>query len=96
MSTSNKQAYQAKLQAQLDEWSANIDALEAKARQADAQARIDLQADIDTLKTYQHQAKAKLAELKNTGDQAWQDLKQGIEQAHDNLKRALQAATDRF
>ncbi|QAB16095.1 sll1863 family stress response protein [Hydrogenovibrio thermophilus] len=96
MSTSNKQAYQAKLQAQLDEWSANIDALEAKARQADAQARIDLQAEIDTLKTYQHQAEAKLAELKTASDQAWQDLKQGIEQAHDNLKRALQTATDRF
>lgn len=96
MSTSNKQAYQQKLQAQLDEWSAEIDQLKAKAKQADADAQIDYNNEIETLKSYQAKADAKLSELKSASDDAWQDLKSGTEDAWKNLESAIKSATNRF
>lgn len=96
MSTSNKQVYQQKLQAQLDEWSADIDKLKAKARQADADAQIDYNQEIENLKAYQAQANAKLSELKSASDDAWQDLKSGTEEAWKSLQTAIKSATDRF
>lgn len=96
MSTSNKQAYQQKLQAQLDEWSAEIDRLKAKARQADANAQLNYNKEIENLKTYQAQASEKLSELKAASDEAWEDLKTGTEDAWKTLQTAIKSAADRF
>ena len=93
---SNKQAYQQKVQAQLDEWSAEIDKLRAKADKADADAQIALNREIDDLRDKKNQAREKLDELSDASEGAWEDLKTGIEAASNQLGQALRSAQSRF
>lgn len=93
---SMKEAYEKKLQAQLDEWGAEIDKLKAKADQAEADAHIEYQKQIEELQSMQATASEKLAELKASGDDAWEDLKAGAENAWSSLGDALKSAVDRF
>ena len=91
-----KEAYEKKLQAQLDEWGAEIDLLKAKADKAEADAQLDYYKQIEELRSIQEAAGEKLAKLKEASDDAWEDLKAGIESAWDSLANALTSATSRF
>lgn len=93
---SMKETYEQKLQAQLDEWGAEIDKLKAKAAKAEADAQLEYYKQIEELRSMQEAANAKLAELKAAGDDAWEDLKAGIESAWDSLGTALKSASSRF
>lgn len=91
-----KESYEKKLQAQLDEWSAEIDQLKAKADKASADAQIEYSRQVEELQARQEEAKRKLAELREAGDGAWEDLKAGAENARDALGSALESARARF
>ncbi|MGJ3260314.1 MAG: coiled coil domain-containing protein [Rhodospirillales bacterium] len=93
---SSKQAYQKKIQAQLDEWSAEIDKLRAKADRADAEAEIALNREIDNLRDKRNQARQKLDELSSAGEDAWEDIKTGVEAASNALGQAVRSAQSRF
>lgn len=92
----SKEAYQKKLQAQLDEWDAEIAKLKAKADKAEAEARIEYYRKVEELRAMQKTASSKLAELKAAGDNAWQDLKKGLDKAWDDLGKAIKTARSRF
>lgn len=91
-----KQAYEKKLQAQLDEWNAQIDVLKAKADSAEADVQLKYYKQIEELREQQAAAKVKLDELKNAGEDAWEDLKAGVESAWSSLSNSLKSATSRF
>jgi chromosome segregation ATPase len=91
-----KEAYAKKVQAQLDEWDADIKKLRARAEQAEANAQIEYQKQIETLQSKRDSVKGKLADLKRASDDAWEDLKDGLESARDSLGNALKSATARF
>lgn len=91
-----KDAYAKKVQAQLDEWDADIKKFKAKADGAGANAQLELQKQIESLSRKRNDAKDKFAELKAAGDDAWEDMKDGLESAKDSLGGALEAATSRF
>ena len=93
---SMKETYEKKLQAQLDEWGAEIYKLKAKADKAEADVQLDYYKQIEELRTMQETANEKLAELKEASDDAWDDLKAGIENAWDSLGNALKSAASRF
>jgi len=93
---SMKEAYEQKLQAQLDEWGAEIDKLKAKAESAEADAQLEHYKRIEELRSMQESAANKIAELKDAGDDAWEDLKAGIDSAWDSLGNALKSAASRF
>ena len=93
---SMKEAYEQKVQAQLDEWSAEIDKLKAKADSAEADAQLEYYKRIEELRSMQETAANKLTGLKDAGDDAWEDLKAGIESAWDSLGNALKSAASRF
>ncbi len=93
---SMKEAYEKKLQAQLDEWEAGIDKLQAKADQAEAEAKIDYYKQIEELRAMKEAAGKKLSELQATGDDAWEDLKAGVESSWASLRNAVKSATSRF
>lgn len=82
---SMKESYEKKLQAQLDEWSADIDKLKAKADKAEANVQIAYYKQVDELRSMQKAASQKLAELKGAGDDAWEELKASIEKTWDRL-----------
>ncbi|MFT6907483.1 MAG: uncharacterized coiled-coil DUF342 family protein [Oleiphilaceae bacterium] len=91
-----KEEYEQKLQAQLNEWSAEIDKLKAKADGAEADAQLEYYKKIEGLQAMQESVNNKLAELKDAGDDAWVDLKAGIDNARDSLGNALKSAASRF
>lgn len=93
---SMKEAYQKKLEAQLDEWSAEIDKLNVKADKAQADAKLEYYKQIEELRSMQEVASSKLTELKEASDDAWEDLKIGMDRAWSKLGNALKSANSRF
>lgn len=93
---SKKESYQKKLQAQLDEWSAETDKLRAKADKAGADAQLEYNKQIEELRSMQQAAIIKMAELKDANDDAWEDLRAGMDSAWNSIGNALKAATTRY
>lgn len=93
---SMKEAYEKKLQAQLDEWSAEIDKLKAKADGAEGDAQLEYYKHVEELRSMQEAANDKLSELKDAGDDGWEDLKAGLDSAWHSLGNALRSAASRF
>ena len=91
-----RDAYVQKMKAKLDEWNADIAKLEAKARQKEAEAREDYQQRVDELKAKRETVEADLDRMRKAGEDAWKDLKSGIDSAANALGEALQSASSRF
>ena len=92
-----KDAYKQKMAAQLKEWGAQIDLLEAKAENAGADIKVKHAKSIRELRAKQRAASEKIQELgkasgaawdqvKGTADKIWDDLKAGIADAHSKFK----------
>jgi chromosome segregation ATPase len=92
----SKQAYQQKLEAQLNEWDARLDVLSARARKATADARISYENELEALKAKRAAAHEKLQDLGQRGETAWEDMKDGLEKAWDDMRAALDKVADRL
>jgi multidrug resistance efflux pump len=84
------------LQAQLHEWSTEIDKLKATADKAEADTQLKYYEEIEELRSMQKAASIRLAELKNASDDAWEDLKTGMDSAWGSFGSALKSATSRL
>jgi hypothetical protein len=91
-----RKAYEEKLDAQLEEWNAQIALLKARANKAKAEAKIEYYKTIEALQHKQAEAGTKLHELKTAGDEAWEDVKKGAEKAWDEVKAAFHIAASKF
>jgi chromosome segregation ATPase len=91
-----KEAYRQKLEAQLAEWDARLDVLNARARKASADARIDYENELQGLKRQRERARDTLAELGRRSENAWEDVKTGAERAWDDMASALDKVAARF
>jgi len=91
-----RKAYEEKIDAQLDEWKAQIALLKARADKAKAEAKIEYYKTIEALQHRQDEARAKLHEMKTAGDEAWEDLKTGAEKAWAEVKTAFHDAALKF
>ena len=92
----DKELYQQKKQAQLDEWKADVDKLKAKASGASADAQMELNKQIGVLESKIEEGKIKLAELAETSSDAWESVTDGIESAWDSMRSAFSEALDKF
>ncbi|MDX1561910.1 MAG: coiled coil domain-containing protein [Gammaproteobacteria bacterium] len=93
---SKRQAYEDRLEAELDGWRADIDKLKAKADKADAEARIKYHEQIDELEKRRATIEQQLGELKTASDAAWGDIKSGAEKTRRAMSEALKSAASRF
>lgn len=86
-----KDAYVAKMEAQMNQWGAQIKEMKAKAEKAAAQGRIDYQHKLEETKAQEKQevARRKLEELKLAGEERWEALKAGVEGAWSELRAAV-------
>ena len=91
-----RKAYEEKLDAQLNEWNAQITLLRAKAKNAKADARVDYYKAIEALEQKQNKAKTRLQELQTAGDEAWEAVKTGAEKAWSEVKTAYHDAASKF
>ncbi len=92
----NKELHKQKLQAQLDGWKADIAKLKAKATAEAADAQLAMHKQFDVLEKNMDEAQAKLAELAEAGEEAWDSVKHGVESAWHSLTTAVSDAMSKF
>jgi len=90
-----KAAYERKLQAQVDECSAEIDRIKAAQALAGADAKFALEQQLKDLEAQFDATQRKLHELKEADENAWEDVKAGIDIAWDSMAAALKRASHR-
>ena len=91
-----KELYQEKMEAQLREWRAKIDELKAKAQHASADAKLQYEQQLATLRPRLEAAQQKFQELKTSSESAWGDVRTGMEGAWSELRRAWDKAVSQF
>ena len=91
-----KEAYREKQEAQLKEWKATLDMLEAKATKATAGVKAELLREIELLQQKKGVVLEKWNELQKSSGEAWDDLKEGVEKSAAELKNALDRVISRF
>jgi poly(hydroxyalkanoate) granule-associated protein len=84
-----KVSYQKKLEAQLRDWDAQLDQLMAQAQKAKEDARLKIQGEIDNLRRQRAALQHQLDELRSRGEEAWEDLKKGVDKAWGDINEAL-------
>lgn len=91
---STKDEYVRKMHSRLDRWSAEIDALAAKANVAEAKTRARYHEQVEGLRSKRDDAKVKLEKLQHSSEGAWEDLKAGVELAWDAMRDAMSEAVE--
>ncbi|MFO7774724.1 MAG: coiled coil domain-containing protein [Candidatus Hydrogenedentota bacterium] len=91
-----KDAYEARMQAQLEELKADIAKMRAQAERLAAEARIKQQEEIEELESRRHALERKLKEVREAGTDAWETLRGGVDSAWDELKRSWDEAAKRL
>jgi hypothetical protein len=80
-----------RVEQQLLEWGAKIEALAKRAEAAGEHARADYRRRIEDLKTQRAEAMVRLSEFKAAGTETWEAFRSGIEVAWRELEVALKA-----
>lgn len=88
----DKELYRQKRQAQLDEWKADVSKMKAKAAELSADAKLELNRQINEMDSRIEQGNAKLAEIAATSEDAWASIKDGMDSAWDSLASAVKDA----
>ena len=91
-----RKAFIEKLDAQLKQWNADIEKLEARAREAKAEARIKYEQQLRDLRTKKADAQTRLDEVKQAGDDARKTLRKGAENAFEEMKSAFATAASKL
>jgi chromosome segregation ATPase len=93
---STRDAYVAKLKAQLDELNTDLDRLEDEARKASADAKVQYEGQIRELRQKAQGSQQTLTKIRQANENAWDDLKEGAETAWTMLKDSFAAAKSEF
>lgn len=91
-----KEAYQKKLETQFKVWDAKLDGLSAKAQKATADARINYENELESLRSKRAVALKTFEELGKRGENAWEDMKGGVEKVWDDTSKTIEKAAARF
>lgn len=92
----SKEEFIKTMHTKIDQWDAEIDKLSAKAAMVEAESKEEYYKQIADLKTKRSQIKEKLDKLQHSGEEAWQDLKAGLDLAFETMSDALKSASSRF
>ena len=91
-----RDAYVQKMKARLDEWNAEIDRIQARIDQADAESKIEYNKQLDELRAKRKEVEDRLEEVRQAGESSWNDLKQGLENSWEILKKSVDRAKSEF
>jgi len=94
--TEKKRSYERRIEAELHEWATKIDVLKAKAEASKDEAKNIYIKQIEDLKSKQELAVQKLHQLRESGADAWEDVKNGLDEALIDLGKAIKDALSRF
>lgn len=88
---STKDDYIATMKSQLDSWSAEIDALQAKANDVRDDAKVKYAEQLAALRVKREEGEQKLDEMRQAGESAWEQVKAESEKAWAALKDSVTA-----
>ncbi|MDP2761929.1 MAG: hypothetical protein Q8O64_16310 [Sideroxyarcus sp.] len=91
-----QEAYRQKKAAQLKEWGAQIDLLEAKLGNTSADMKVKLAEQLQALRDQHRAASEKLKEVGTASGEAWEQIKTTADTIWDDLKSGLADAKARF
>ena len=86
---SSQNEYIEKMKANLDQLDAKIDVLQAKAKEASADAKIEYNQKVDDLRQQRKEGEEWLDKMADASDDAWESLKDGFSEAYKKMKSAL-------
>lgn len=92
----DRDLYLQKKQAQMDEWTAEIAKLKARASMASADVQLEMNKQIRVIESKFEENKTKLAEFAKAGEEAWESLKIGMDTAWTALKSGMSDAATKF
>ena len=93
---STKEAYKQKIEAELELAQAKLAEFKAQAKSSAADTRIKYSKQVDELEQKAVATRTKLKELGEASDDAWEELKVGVESAWGALSAAIRNAAARF
>lgn len=93
MATSEQNEFVDKMQQQIDELSLKLADLKKKAVSESGKAREKLDRQISALEREQKNIEAKLADLKSAIGEKWKELKSGVTDAIESLKKSVKNAS---
>jgi chromosome segregation ATPase len=91
----DKRAFRRELEARLEHWQAEVDRLAAQGVGASAEVDAAYREEIARLRGRQQEARRRLQELDAARGDGWKDLREGIENACDDLARAVTSVSER-
>jgi len=94
--TDTQSEYIAKAKENLDLLNAKLVELEARANEKTGDARRELKAKLSGIRESKDHAERRLEELRLASKPAWNDVKQGLEQARKSLSESIDRASERF
>jgi len=81
--------YLVKMEGQLNDWSARLAAMKTKLDDSELQDRLEFHNQLDASQRQHELACRHLEELKQSGEEAWQTLKSGVEAAWKELTTSI-------
>lgn len=92
----DRNAYVETLKAQLEQWNAQIDLLEARAKATRAEAQKTFEDQVGVLRSERDKLNERLRDLRQASEDAWGDMQSGVDQAFDSFKESVKRAMSRF
>jgi hypothetical protein len=93
---SDKDTYKEKMQAQLDEWKEEVGKLKEKAAGISAEAKAEINIKIQGLEEKMNEGKTKLEELADATEDAWENVKVGLDSLWNSVKQTIQETVDKI
>lgn len=91
-----QEVYCEKLQARMAQYDAKFDELKAKSQEMQADAKLEFLERMNQVDAKRQELKKQIEELKNNGEDAMQDIEQGVEKAWHELETAFEKAVAHF
>ena len=91
-----KEDYQEKVEAELESSGDQIETWSAKADEAEGDARIEYEQHLDLLRDIQSRAQVILEELKQAGEESWENVRARLDGVRSELRNAILNVSSRF
>jgi|AntRauTorcE11897_2_1112592.scaffolds.fasta_scaffold203585_1 septal ring factor EnvC (AmiA/AmiB activator) len=91
-----REEYIDEMAAKLKDWNAEVEKLEAKAREASAEAKKEINKEVEIFRAKKQKAEHKLDNLKKAGEDSWKELQAETKNAFEDIKGTLDNAVRRF
>ncbi|NJN68424.1 MAG: hypothetical protein HC884_17775 [Chloroflexaceae bacterium] len=92
----SRKSYEGKMEARLGALGAEIDKLKTRTDQFGSETRQQFDTEVTTLQKQKEDLQHRLYDLKHSGEEAWQDLTDGVDSAWRNLSESVEQAVQRF